>query len=430
MRKVVSLLLTLTLLGSIIVLPAAADEYAPVTLELWNAYTGPDGEVLEQVVERFNEVNERNITIVLDRDSNMNTKLVTAFSSNTAPALFTMSMLDMANYVVQGNLRPISDIWDRTTLDKDDFSADVLATGQYHGEQYIMPLQINSRYVYWNKDLLAKAGYDPDVGPKTWDEFAEMSLAMTDAKNGVYGGTIPYDNCGAIMSMMIDYGGNVMKTVDGEVYSDMYSEGSVEALKKWKSMMDNGSSTCVNITDSQTMMRAGILGFTCTYPSLSVDLGEYINYGVCVLPAGPEGQVNDIAVNGFAVSKNATDEQMAAIYHFLEYWNNTSSETALDEFHQIPAVRWSLDCGYPPYLKSVRENEEVAAKWPLSVFCEYADYATNVYAEEFTGIGFLVMSVFTPMCEEIAYGKAEDVDSILQRYHDIFNTWKEHVAAK
>ena len=430
-RKFVALLLIATMIGSVAVFPAAAETYAPITIDLWNSYTGPDGEVLDEVVERFNEVNDRNITIVLDRDSAMKTKLVTAYATNTAPVLLTMSMLDMANDVAQGNIVPISDIWDKTTLNKDDFNAEVLATGMYHGDLYILPLQINSRYVYWNKDLLAKAGYDPEVGPKTWDEFKEMSLAMTDAEHGIYGGTIPYDNCGALMSMMIDYGGNVMKKDEnGEVVSDMYSPESVEALKLWKSMLDNGSSLNLNITDTQTMMRAGTLGFTVTYPSLSVDLGDYINYGVCVLPAGPATQVNDVAVNGFAISKNATEEEKEAAYYFLEYWNNIDSETAHDEFDYIPAVRWVLECGYPPFLNSLRENEKVASAWPLSAFCEYADYVVNVYDEDFTGIGFLVMSVFTPMAEEIAFASIDDVDSILLKYHDLFNTWKEHVTAK
>ncbi len=434
-KKVVAVALSVMLLLSGCTFSALAEKSAdaagePITIEFWNGYIGPDGDVLEEIVNRFNEVNKFNITIVLDRDTNMSTKLMTAFAANTAPTLITMSMMDMANYVVQGNLRPISDIWDKTNLNHDDFVKNVLDAGTYRGEQYLLPIQINSRYLFWNKTLLAKAGYDPNVAPKTWEELKEMSLAMTDAANGVYGGTIPYDNCGAVMSMMIDYGGSVMKEENGEVYSDIYSPESVKALELWKSMLDNGSSLCLNITDSQTMMRAGTLGFTVSYPSLSVDLGDYIDYGVSVMPAGPVDQVNDFALTGFAITKNASDAEMQAAYHFLEYWNNTSPETALDEPDQIPVIRWSLDCGYPPYLNSVRENEEIANTQPLATFCQYADFAKDIYPDEFTGIGFLVNSVFTPMLEEIAYGDASAIDATLLKYHDIFNTWKEHVATK
>ena len=46
--------------------------------------------------------------------------------------------------------------------------------------------------LFYNKDLLSKAGLDPDTPPTTWDEFKEMSDKITAAGNGeFYGGGIP-----------------------------------------------------------------------------------------------------------------------------------------------------------------------------------------------------------------------------------------------
>ncbi len=46
--------------------------------------------------------------------------------------------------------------------------------------------------LFYNKDLMEKAGLDPNTPPKTWDEFKEMSDKITEAGKGEFwGGGIP-----------------------------------------------------------------------------------------------------------------------------------------------------------------------------------------------------------------------------------------------
>lgn len=45
--------------------------------------------------------------------------------------------------------------------------------------------------LFWNKDLFRKAGLDPEVGPKTWSEWLDMSNKITAAGKGkFYGGGV------------------------------------------------------------------------------------------------------------------------------------------------------------------------------------------------------------------------------------------------
>ena len=68
-RKVVSLSLAIPMTMSLLTgIGAAAEEkeYEPTTLTFWNGFTSTDGEVLQQIVDDFNETNEWNITIEMD----------------------------------------------------------------------------------------------------------------------------------------------------------------------------------------------------------------------------------------------------------------------------------------------------------------------------------------------------------------------------
>ena len=89
-RKVVSLSLAIPKTMSLLTgIGAAAEEkeYEPTTLTFWNGFTSTDGEVLQQIVDDFNETNEWNITIEMDVMpwATFNEKLPAAIAAGNAP---------------------------------------------------------------------------------------------------------------------------------------------------------------------------------------------------------------------------------------------------------------------------------------------------------------------------------------------------------
>ena len=68
---------------------ASAEEktYEPTTLTFWTGFTSTDGEVLQQIVDEFNESNEWNITIEMDVMpwDTFNEKLPAAIAAGNAP---------------------------------------------------------------------------------------------------------------------------------------------------------------------------------------------------------------------------------------------------------------------------------------------------------------------------------------------------------
>ena len=54
---------------------AAAEESNPITIQFWNSFTGADGDLLVELVDRFNAENKWGITIEMDISSGFTEQL-------------------------------------------------------------------------------------------------------------------------------------------------------------------------------------------------------------------------------------------------------------------------------------------------------------------------------------------------------------------
>ena len=58
------------------------------TLSLWTVFTGSDGDILKEIIKKYNETNTDGITVeidIMDNDT-LQSKLPAAISTNTAPS--------------------------------------------------------------------------------------------------------------------------------------------------------------------------------------------------------------------------------------------------------------------------------------------------------------------------------------------------------
>ena len=84
-----------------------AEAAGPITIQFWNAFTGTDGDVLREIVDRYNKENTRGITIEMDimPASSLEEKLPAAIASKTAPALIIRGNFDTATYTDRKSTR-------------------------------------------------------------------------------------------------------------------------------------------------------------------------------------------------------------------------------------------------------------------------------------------------------------------------------------
>ena len=190
MKKFLCLLLTAILvLGSTALGTALADE--PITIQFWNSFTGADGAILERLVKQFNEENEWGITVEMDISPSFTEQLTSALAANSGPALVLFSTAFRFQYA--DYLKDISDIFEKTGMDKADFIQSYLDYCSEGDALYLLPFQIVGYYMMWNKDLFAEAGLDPEAPPTNWDQWAEYAAKITNEDKNVYGSGLSYN---------------------------------------------------------------------------------------------------------------------------------------------------------------------------------------------------------------------------------------------
>ena len=392
--------------------PAASDTSAAGTdlngtkVTFWNSFTGSDGDMLVQLVDQFNKENSDGITVEMDISSDFDSQLSTALAAGTGP---TMILASSAYRFTYGDyMQNVSDIFDKTSLDKTDFMQsylDYCTDGDY---EYFVPFQVVGYYMYWNKDLFQAAGLDPEKAPTTWDEWKEDAQKITDASKNVYGSGISYDYNYQIAHIMQRFGGLAV-TKDGDQWAANFAgnEGYAKFLNMYKELVANGDNPQEADTDS--MMSAGQIGLTVGGPWVTAGLDTAgVNYGIGLIPQDAAGDMNSVEVLGFSVLNGVSEEEKLAAYKFIEWWNTEDADGS------SPALQWSLANGFPAYTYSVAANEEYKASAKLSAMSQANPEAPTdfIVDSSFPGINAILSDVIPPMINAAAFDSTS-VEDIL-----------------
>ena len=352
MATVLAGTMVLSMLGGFAV-QADEESYDPITIQFWNGWTGSDGQVLMEYVDKFNETNKWNITVEMDMSSEFRDKITTAMAADAAPALILGNAEDKYTYDVK--LRKLDEIWDKTDIKKEDFVSSYLDSLSTDDGLYGVPFQISSYVMYWNKDLFEKAGLDPETPPATYDEWTEMAQKLTDPDSHVYGSGLSYTNVGADACIMQMFGGLEVTEQDGKWHANFENnQGYIDFVSWFKTQFDNGSNPTES--DLDTMFVSNQLGLYITGAWLMADLNTYgINYGVTTLIETPEGGKQAPSnTQCFMVTSSASDEEALAAERFISWWHTGNDDEAIED---TAVYAWSDRIGYPTYYIPVADSE-------------------------------------------------------------------------
>ncbi|TAH65562.1 MAG: ABC transporter substrate-binding protein [Anaerolineaceae bacterium] len=366
-----------------------------VTIQFWNAFTGSDGDVLREIVNRFNNENEDGIKIEMDimPGATLAEKLAPAITTGTAPAMILAGNMDVVQYSKTGSILPMSDFFDVTKADKSDFVAASLESLQYDGEQMMIPMQWFTQYLYYNKDLFEAAGLNSEIPPVTWEEVREFAKKITNPDKNVFGVGLPVG--GAVPwfgSLFLSNGGEILDVANKKSLLD--NEANFKSLQFVQEIVNSGYSPKGSTgADLDNLMMADQLGMVVNGPWMVNGLKENeINFGVAPLPAGTKSTVGIAEVTGFAITKGTSEEEKAAAYKFIEFWNTTDT-----------CKEWSIRNGFPPYLKSVAEDSEVQADPIVSVFSAVKDYGQS-FGTGLASAATINNDALFPMIENVIAG--------------------------
>jgi ABC-type glycerol-3-phosphate transport system substrate-binding protein len=167
--------------------PARRRSKAPVTLTFWK---GPHKtgnieatSIAAPVLKKFEAENpDIKVDFLLTPWTNWTEKYTTAFASGSPPDVSYMTEA-ISQFALAGQLLALDSEISGTKLNGVGLKSYLLprtwATSTFKGKIYGVPWIIGGSNLWWNKDMFAKAGLDPDKPPTTWDELVSFGQKLT-----------------------------------------------------------------------------------------------------------------------------------------------------------------------------------------------------------------------------------------------------------
>lgn len=380
-----------------------------VTISFWNGFTGPDGELLMQIVNEYNANNTDQVEVKMDIMpwDQLFQKLPPAIATGTAPELVVMWPGAARTYIENQTFLPLDDYFEKMGVSPSDYTEASLDFGKSRtGTQYMLPMQVQPIYLFWNKKLFEEAGLDPDKPPATLEELEEYAVKITDPGQNRFGLGLPVKGSPAYFVPFIKgNGGDFVDTQN--LKSVLNSPENIETLTWLQDLVVNKKVSPVGATgaDMDKLMLSGQMGMFITGPWLVGGLRENnIDFGVAPPPAGAKSQFIEIDGIGFSIPKGTGEKEKEAAYKFIRYWSSKEN-----------VKRWSLANGFPPFLLEVIEDPEIKNDPLVSSMSAMGD-SGEAFLRGLITAGTISDNVLWPMIEVIQIG--HDVADAVKRASD------------
>jgi multiple sugar transport system substrate-binding protein len=163
---------------------AAAPGAETKTLEAWSRMTDVAQESIQGIIDIYNEQNTIGakvefVYIAQTQGSQADEKLLTAVAGGSPPAVYYADRFTVPQFAHQGFFTNITDLAEGAGVTEDLYYDFAWKETVYKGGIYALSFDTDTRALWYNKDIMAEAGVDPESPPTTLDELAEVMEALT-----------------------------------------------------------------------------------------------------------------------------------------------------------------------------------------------------------------------------------------------------------
>ncbi|GAB1515609.1 ABC transporter substrate-binding protein [Actinophytocola sp. KF-1] len=161
---------------------SASDDVAPAgqeakgTVEFWHFFTDREAKAIDDAIAKFEDAHPGiDVKVTSGQDD---AKMLQAISSGKGPDVGLSYSTDIVGkFCSSGAWRDLTPYIERDKVDLSQFPATVRSYTSYHDRRCAMPFLADVYGLYYNKTLLAQAGYS--APPKTMSELATMAKKLT-----------------------------------------------------------------------------------------------------------------------------------------------------------------------------------------------------------------------------------------------------------
>lgn len=312
------------------------------TVVYWSTYNtvSPEYQVLtEQVIPAFNE-RYPNITIDAQSipDSEMRQKLLTAAAGGETPDIARMDIVQVPEFAAMGALAAVDDLVPDWATYAERFYQGPLATNLYDGKYYGVPLDTNTRVLFYNPALLEEAGIAEP--PATFEDFTAAAETLANA------GIVAYSEGGTSAWNMLPWiwsnGGGITNEDYTQATGVLNGEATVGAVQMIKDWFDNGwMSEAVlggGLATSQELAEGSVAMIVDGPWMPAIFAAQYpdFEFGLSRFPEGPGGSIS--VVGGENTVLFEASENKEAALAFALYMADPEAQLAMAATGQMPVL--------------------------------------------------------------------------------------------
>ena len=361
MRKALGILL-----GAAAMAFAIASAEAKTQLRVVVAYySAATSGIFEGMAEDFRAAHpDVDIKIEVVPWDNLEQRLTTDIAGGTAPDISIIGTRWLVDFVKNDVAEPLDSYV--TPEFKSRFLENFLEPSTISEKLYGLPVAASARAMYYNKDLLAKAGImDP---PQDWDMLVADAKKIKVLGNDTYGFGLQgkeIETDAYWYYSLWTHGGEL---IEGNK-SGIASPAAVAALSLYRSLIDEGLTepdpTGYNRQDVERLFKQGRVGMILTGPWLRGQIktdAPNLNYGIAPIPVGTTKATYGVT-DSMMLFKSSQQKKVA--WQFL-------SENA---FNPKRRIEFTTKEGFLPVTKVEAEQPQFANDPQLKAFIDLLPYA-------------------------------------------------------
>ena len=255
-----------------------------ITLSWWQFWTNPEVKpTILELVKQFEKENPNTKVDLTDLTwSDGHEKIVVAFGSGTAPDVLELGSDWVPEFSYQEVLLNVT--FEAEKIKKEFLMWEPATIGE---KVFGFPWILDTRVLFYNRDLMKKAGVDPNKPPKSWDELLDYCNAINKLRPVAYGfganSAEPHRLYKKFLPFFWANGGRLLS--DDLRESEINKSEGVQALEFYKKLTQNG------MMDTQAMLDEAFkhnkIGFVISGGWLLNDLRKNypdLNFGICLMP--------------------------------------------------------------------------------------------------------------------------------------------------